>query len=241
MNKQQFLDLIRSNIQDHEFHVTIVNSAIQPRFAYTIGLTRLLGFELIFAGGIIFLKNDLWLIFDTIVGQLKKHRNLLNRKVAVDNLGSFSFAPVDPSWSKIMMLGVYDYYKTDAINAFQIIPDAEHHTLDIPHMSDKWGGPSDPVWRWLDDVWTYAVPENSTVATNIAVMMGEPITEVTRWEENEWEMFAGEGTEVEKDDMRVVSLGTIFGIDKTLISAIDLPIGKGLWRLDGDAEWNNWG
>jgi hypothetical protein len=71
-------------------------------------------------------------------------------------------------------------------------------------------------------------------------MMGEPITELTRWEDNEWEMFAGEGPEVEKDDMRVVSLGTILGIDKTLMPAIDLPIGEGLWRTDGDAEWNNW-
>src|SRR4051812_40764477 len=103
MDKQQFLDLIRSNIQDREFHVTIVNRAIEPRFAYTIGLTGLLGFELIFAGGIIFLKKDLSLIFNAIVSEIKKGKILLDQKVAVDNLGSFSFAPVDPSWSKIMM------------------------------------------------------------------------------------------------------------------------------------------
>jgi hypothetical protein len=62
-----------------------------------------------------------------------------------------------------------------------------------------------------------------------------------RWEEDEWEMFAGSGPDVEKNDIRVVSLGTILGIDSTLLSAVDLKIGEGLWRTDRDSDWNEWG
>jgi Domain of unknown function (DUF4262) len=240
-DKKQFLELIQSNIDKYEFHVTTVTSMTPPRYAYTIGLSNLLGFELIFAGGIIFLKDDLSLIFDTIVEELKTEKSMTDRNISVPGLGTFSFSLVDSSWSKQMMLGVFDYYKAIDIVAFQIIPDADHRTLDIPNMSNEWNISSEPVWQWLVREWDFRVPENSTVVTNIDAMLGEAITEVMRWEHDAWEMFAGEGPELEKKDMRVVSLGTIIGIDKTLLPAINLDIGKGLWRDSADSDWNNWG
>jgi hypothetical protein len=42
----------------------------------------------------------------------------------MDALGEFSFLRVDPSWSKLMLLGVFDYYKKDDISVYQIVPDA---------------------------------------------------------------------------------------------------------------------
>ena len=54
-------------------------------------------------------------------------------------------------------------------------------------------------------------------------------------------MFAGSGPDVEKNDIRVVSLGAILGIDSALLSAVDLKIGEGLWRTDRDSDWNEWG
>ena len=74
----------------------------------------------------------------------------------------------------------------------------------------------------------------------LKALQGEPITELMRWEKDEWEMFAGPGPEVQKEDTRVVSLGTILGIDNTLLPAVDLETGKGLWRTDRDSEWQNW-
>jgi len=139
------------------------------------------------------------------------------------------------------MLGVFDYYGTHEISAFQIIPDQNHSTLDIPNMSKKWDSSSEPVWQWLGREWDYAVPANSTIVTNIQALLGEPITEVMRLANNEWEMFAGPGPDVQRENMRVVSLGTILGIDKSILPATSLEIGKGLWRDSTDSDWNNWG
>ena len=221
--------------------MTIVNSKTEPRYAYTIGLSDLFKFELILSGGIIFLKDDLSLIFNTIVEEFKNGENATNQKITVGDLGTFSLSMADSSWIKLMMLGVFDYYKKNDIVAFQIIPDLNHYTLDIPNMSNEWNASSEPVWQWLVHEWNYNVPENSTVVTNINALLGESITEVMRCENDEWEMFAGAGPDVAEKDARVVSLGTILGIDRTLLPAIDLDNGKGLWRDSGESEWNNWG
>lgn len=241
MKKEEFIELIQSNIDKYEYHVTTVSSMTEPRYAYTIGVSNLFNFELIFAGGINFLKADLYLIFSTIIKELKKDKNIVNRKITVDTLGTFSLSIVDPSWSKIMMLGVFDYYKNSNICSCQIIPDSSHYTFDIPNMSNEWNPNSEPVWQWLVREWDYPVPANSTVITNINALLGETITELARWENNEWEMFAGAGPDVKKKDKRVVPLGTMLGIDRTLLPAINLDIGKGLWRDSADSDWREWG
>lgn len=239
--KRQFLDLIKLNIEKYGYHVTTVNSMIEPRYAYTIGLSKLFNFELIFAGGIYYLKQDLLLIFDALFKELKRGKNLTNQRIAVDALGYFSLANVNSSWSNLMMLGVFDYYKTSHVKALQILPDEKHHTLDIPNMQKEFIASSEPIWQWLTRDWEYSVPNDSTVVTNINSLLGETITEVMRWENNEWEMFAGAGPDVQKKDIRVVSIGTILGIDKTLLPALDLKIGKGLWRDSVKSSWNSWG
>lgn len=241
MEKQQILNLIRSNIKKWGYHVTTVGSTLEPRFVYTIGLSEILNLELIFAGGSFYLHDDLVLIFKTIVKELKKEKGNINQNIEVANLGSFALSSVDSSWSKLMMLGVFDYYKIDQINAIQIIPDSNHFTLDIPDMTKAFDDSSEPVWQWLVKEWSYAVPKDSTVVTNINALLGETITEVMRWEMNEWEMFAGAGPDVQKEDLRVVSLATILGIDKALLPAVDLEVGKGLWRTTADSKWNDWG
>ncbi len=237
----KFAELVQSHINQYGYHVTIVGSYACPRFAYTIGLTRLFSFELIIAGGIVYMKNELMQIFTAVALELKKTMNLEKKKILIGKLGAFSFSCVHPSWSKLMMLGVFDYYKTDTARAYQIIPDSEHYTLDIPDMSKEWDESAEPVWQWLVRKWDYPVPENSTVVTNIQALRGEQITEVVRWEPDGWEMFAGPGPDVKKEDTRVATLGTMLGIDKTLLPAIYLGIGKGLWRDSRDSEWNNWG
>ena len=214
---------------------------VEPRYAYTIGLSALFNFELIFAGGTNYLKDELSLIFDTIFEELNNDKSISNRNITVGALGTFSLGTVKASWSKLMMLGVFDYYKTDHITAFQIIPDSDHRTLDIPDMAKEMNISSDPVWQWLIRKWDYAAPEDSTVVTNIKALLGEAITEVLRWEDSAWEMFAGDGSEVKKEDVRVVSLGTILGIDRTLLPVINLDIGEGLWRGSVNLSWNNWG
>jgi hypothetical protein len=240
MDRNQFLSLIGSNIDKYGYHVTIVNSTLEPRYAYTIGLTKLLGFELIFAGGIYYMKDQLFVIIDTIVEELKSGKKT-NETIRVSNLGNFTLNEVLMSWSQLTMLGVFDYYKLDQISAMQIKPDSNHYTADIPNMSKEFHVSSNPIWQWLEREWSYSVPSNSTVITNIASFCGKPITEVMRWEENEWEMFAGAGPDVDERDKRVVSLATIIGLDSSLKCVVDLEIGKGVWRDAVDLIWHKWG
>jgi len=238
--KEQFLERIRSNIEKHKFHVTTVFGGIEPRYCYTIGLSEMFGFELVFAGGFLFLLDDLILIFEAMFEEFKNNTNLKNQKISVGNLGTFSLAEVHPSWSKLMMLGVFDYYKISTVVVYQIMPDRDHYTLEIPNMTKMFDASLEPIWQWLVCEWKLNVPKESTVATNINALLGEPVTEITRWENDYWEMFAGAGPDVLKEETRIISLGTMLGIDKSLSPALDLAIGEGLWRSGDESEWNSW-
>lgn len=239
--KQKFSNVIRNNIDQYGYHVTIVKSAVEPRYAYTIGLNDLLKYELIFAGGIHYVQDELFQIFKGVVNELKTEKVLNNQKITIGSLGAFSLATVNPSWPELMMLGAFDYYGNSDVKAIQIIPDSKHYTLDIPDMTKVFNVSSEPVWQWLIRKWDYGVPENSTVITNINALQGETITELMRWESDEWEMFAGASSDVDEKEIRVIPLGTILGIDNSLLPAVNLEIGKGLWRDSGDSQWNDWG
>jgi hypothetical protein len=240
MTKREFFHLINTHISNYGYHLTTVmgNSPL-PRFSYTIGLTNILGYELVFAGGIIYLKDDLMNIVDFIIKTLKSDVTVSSFKI--ENSGSFTLRSVDTSWSELTLLGVYDFYNTNKIKAFQIIPDKKHHTLDIPDMSKKFVLHSEPIWRYLADDWNYQVPKNSMVTTNLKVLLGEKITEVMRWEEDEWEMFVGNPSDESEKNMRIVSLGTMIGIDPSLLRSLDLDVGTGIWRDTIKLEWNKWG
>ncbi|SCC63806.1 protein of unknown function [Chitinophaga costaii] len=240
VDKNQFSYLIKCNIEKYEHHVTIVSSMVEPRYAYTIGLKNIVNYELVFAGGIYYLKEDIFLIFNAFYNEIKKGKDLINETLTIDNLGNFSLSEIDASWSNIMLIGAFDYFKTRQIKSFQILPDKNHYTLDIPDMKKEFTISTEPIWQWITRTWNYSVPQNSIVITNLKTLLGESITEIMRWENDEWEMFAGAGPNVKKNEMRVISLGTIIGIDKTILPAMDLKIGKGLWRDSIQSSWNNW-
>lgn len=239
MDKKSFKELIKLNIERHGYHVTIVAGAIEPRFAYTIGLMDQFRFELVFAGAIYYMKDQLLQIVKAIVENLRASGGVVDQRITIESLGEFSFLPVHPSWSKLMMFGVFDYFQKTDIQAYQIIPDASHFTYDVPDMSKEWSL-LEPVWQWLVRDWNYSVPAKSNVTTNLDALQGEPITEMARWEEDEWEMFAGSGIDAKEEDFRIVSLGTILGIDNSLLPALDLKVGEGLWRADKESNWQNW-
>ena len=143
-------------------------------------------------------------------------------------------------WPDELWLGALDYYDVDSIPVLQIVPEEKYRTLDIPDMSQEWNPESEPVWRWLTEEWNYPVPKKSIAVTNLDALRGKPVTEVVRWEEEEWEMFAGAGPDVDEEDARWVPLGTLIGIDQTLYPAANLGIGKGIWRDDEEMKWHRW-
>jgi len=235
--RQLALDRIRENIARDGHHVYLILGAPTPRFTYTIGASESIGVELILAGALFYMKDDVVKIIGDTIAQLKAQRD---RSVAeISGLGSFTLRKVDSSWATELMLGAFDYYHKRDISALQIVPDKTHWTVDIPDMSAPWSPIREPVWQWLHDSWFYPVPKDAMVVTNLAVLRGSRITEAMRWEDDDWELFAGAGPDVPKDELRVVPLGTLVAIDESLVPVMTLPTGNGLWR-DSVSEWHAW-
>jgi hypothetical protein len=230
---------IEQNIAQHGHHIYMVSGGEEPRFAYTIGLSKQLGFELILAGACFYMADEVVRILNDIAAKLKLQSGSQTSTFEMGELGSFSIRPANPSWTTALMLGALDFYKVSEIPAYQIIPDAAHWTIDVPDLSEPWSAITAPVWQWLKEPWSYPVPSRSVAGTNLDALRGERITEAMRWEEGEWELYAGAGPDVPKDAMRVVPLGTLVAADRSLEPVLNLRIGEGLWR-DADSTWHPW-
>ena len=235
--RQRALDDIRENIARSGQHIYMVLGETIPRFAYTIGLSETIGVELILAGSIFYMRDEVEKIILNTLALLKASREV--KVIEIAGLGSFTLRDVDGSWAKELTLGVFDYYQKKDIPALQIVPDQDHWTIDVPNMSVPWSPAQEPVWKWLREPWTYPAGKDSTAVTDLAALRGDRITEACRWEEGEWELFAGAGPDVAKDEMRVVVLGTLLAADPSLEPVVSLPVGSGLWR-DEVSEWQPW-
>jgi hypothetical protein len=239
-NRQQAIEQIGENIARKGFHTYVVSGGGDPHYAYTIGLTETLGAELILASSYFYKLDEIPQIIESLVDRMSSSNGLDGRTIPLDPWGSFSLRTVDESWIKLLMLGALDFYQSTAIRAFQLVPDQLHETLDVPKMDRPWNPALEPAWRWLHQKWPYAIPMQSVAITNLNALRGERITEVMRWEEDEWEIFAGAGPEVLQEDRRVVPLSVLLAVDETLLPAVDLVVGSGLWR-DVESPWHPWG
>ena len=236
--RKRALEDIRQNIERFGHHIYLVAGDGQtPRFAYTIGDSESIGFELILAGAIFYMKDDVLKIINGILAQIKAQPD--RDAFKVDGQGSFTLRDVHSSWARELLLGAFDYYREREIRVRQIVPEKAHWTIDVPDMRTAWNAEKEPVWQWLREPWGYAVPEKSTAVTNLAALRGSRTTEAVRWEEDYWEIFAGAGPDVPKKELRVVPLGTLMATDASLARVMSLEIGAGVWR-DADSDWHSW-
>ena len=58
-----------------------------------------------------------------------------------------------------------DHYGVPDVPAFQLVPDLENWTLDVPDLSRPYSPHAEPVWQWLEAPWPYSVPRGSQVAS----------------------------------------------------------------------------
>lgn len=240
----QVLKNIKEIIKKHGFFRYNVLQETTPRYSYTIGLTKSIGFELIL-GGMMYFESDeeIELIFNTISEELIKNNQA--RKFNINGLGFFKLVEVDISWVTKTMLGAIDFYKIENIEAFQIVTlDSEKITLDTPDMSKKWSS-KNTIWKYLeqDEPWQFKIPKNSIAITNLAALKGNRLTEIFRYEIDEWEIFSGNGAVEPKESIRIVPIIILLGLDKTIEEFIDEPIGKGRFRDSSDENnpiWYNW-
>jgi nucleoid DNA-binding protein len=234
------LEVIERNIALHGHHVYLVTGEASPRYAYSIGLTGTLGAELLLAGAIQFSADEVRRIVNGVAEQLR-HAAGTESVIRLAMLGSFTLRSVKPDWVKLLMLGAIDYYKDREVVAYQILPDEAHWTIDIPALDDGWSASANQPWKWLIEEWPYEVPRSSVATTNISALRGARITEAARWEEDEWELFAGSGPDVKPQDVRVVPLGVLLGVDEMLGAVVNLGVGQALWRDGSAGTWKRWG
>jgi len=230
---------IRQHIAERGHHTYVVTGDGVPHYGYTIGLSDSIGAELILASAYFYRLDEVASVIRSIVEELRPPVAWETQTIRTSQWGTFSLRKVDMSWAKNLMLGVFDYYHVNVIKAWQIVPDETHWTVEIPDLSKPWSPSAAPGWQWLQEKWTYPIPRDSVALTNIDALRGGRVTEVMRWEEDEWEIFAGAGPDITEAERRVVPLGILLGADPSLIPAVDLPVGTGLWR-DQESEWHPW-
>jgi hypothetical protein len=247
-DRAKALALIKGNIDKSGFHIYLVAGAgPTPRFVYTIGLRESLGAELVLAGALYYEdKDDVLEIVHSIRKQLAKGVKgklgpTWHSTFAVRGLGSFTLRKAHGSWTRKLLLGALDYYGIKDVDAYQIVPEENHRTIDVPNMANEWSAAREPIWQWMhDDTWQYPVPRASEAMTNLDALRGETITEACRWEEEYWELFAGAGPDVPKEEARLVPLGCLLAADPSLARVVGLKVGDGVWRDDDRGDWNEW-
>jgi Domain of unknown function (DUF4262) len=236
--RQEALNEIREHIAEYGFHTYVVTGGGDPHFGYTIGLTESLGAELILPGTYFYKLADVSKVIKSIIGKLAPP---VPWDVSVDAppWGTFSFRHVHMSWATALMLGAFDYYQGRNIEAYQIVPDEGHWTIDVPDLSQPWSPNAAPGWRWLKEEWKYPVPRDSMALTDLTVLRGGRIAEVMRWEEDQWEIFSG--PDIPESERRAIPLGVLLDADESLRPAVDLRVEAGFWRDKGETEWHPWG
>lgn len=129
---------IRKHIAQHGSHTYVVTGGGYPHFGYTIGLTESLGAELILAGSYFYRLDDVSKVIESVKGPLSPPVDWNTTRAETESWGTFSFRKADTSWATALMLGAFDYYSGKSVEAYQIVPDEAHWTIDVPDLSQPW-------------------------------------------------------------------------------------------------------
>ncbi|MFO0454879.1 MAG: hypothetical protein ACK5Z0_02625 [Planctomycetota bacterium] len=240
MDAQSAHQLIKENINKHGFHIYLINGPFLPRYIYTVGLSLKTGFELVFAGGYYFTNQEAAVIVDTLA---KKTLANANAKPTLENLpqfGDFSLAQVHQSWVNNFLNAIPDYFNGREVPCLQITPEQSRSTIDIPRMAVPFSATEQPLWQWMEKQWPYNTSGDAIAVTDLRALKGEKIKEAMRWEENQWELFASPGDQLNQDEVRIVPLAVLLGFDHSLEIVTSLEVGKGYWRDEKDMIWNRW-
>lgn len=229
--------IIARNINSHGYHVYDVMGAPLPPWSYSVGLNKRLGFELIFAGGLFFSVVERAEIFDRCVARLLQSAN----KKIDDEKGRFTLVRVAGGWPDVMFTGAIEFlgHRPDF---FQIFPDEDTWTLDVPNMSKPWREENFPAWKWFHCSWNYSVSSRSHVLMDTDLLGGIARAEVMcRFGGDYWEVYSRQPDEIADMYKRLVPLGMLFAIEDTLGDlAVNLKIGEAVERLHGETSWVTW-
>jgi hypothetical protein len=236
--RSELLKQIERNIKQSGQHIYAIFGGPAPRYAYTIGLTEVVRAELVLAGCAGWYEDEVGHILNAIGDEIRT-KGYLGRRYVVDGFGSFSLQRAHASWTDRMLHGAHDYYRPARVRGYQVLPDGDHFTIDIPDLAQQWSR-NDGAWRWLCDRWTRPIPESSFAMVDPGALRGEPIREVARWEDDYWEAFSVSPSELREEDARPVPLSVLVDFDPSLAPIFSLAVGSGMSRTSADARWKPW-
>jgi len=107
------LQSIADTIAKCGHQIYLVSGEACPRFAYTIGLTETLGWELVFPGGAIYKADEVKRIVNDVAGLLRGGADL-DSVIEVGTLGSFRVRKACAEWVRALMLGAPQFVPVTA-------------------------------------------------------------------------------------------------------------------------------
>lgn len=183
-----------------------------PRLVVGVDLDWI-GVDLVLAGVSSLLGEDaILLVASVAIGMKDGDLRGVGRAV-----GGVKLQPIHESWTGLSLLSELGVGRRPAI---QVVPlDSRHLTIDVPTMSSPWSSETAGAWLRLShhEAWPHSFPDTTTVVTNHAALSGNPITEISRWADGEWQMFAitADDLQPEEVDIRVVPMLTLVSLDPT--------------------------
>ena len=150
--------------------------------------------------------------------------------------------PVDGTWTQTSTLQGMGLGSRDCA---QVVPvEASLATIDAPDMRVQLTPEAEPAWAYLAGpaAWPFRFPPGLTVVADWRALQEKAITEVARWDDGEFQMFAvGEDDrQPHTDELRVVPFSTLVAADPGLEALYQTPAGASWWRADGASEWQRW-
>ena len=147
---------IADNIAKHGHHIYSVLGGENPRFCYTIGLTDLIGGELVLAGMCHVPTSRVATFINQVASRLVAGMSIADFRETLDGVGEFRLREANQSWVSEMLLGALDWYDGKSLTAWQLVVEEEKRSIDIPEMWTPFEPSKSPAWSWLKDPWPFA-------------------------------------------------------------------------------------
>lgn len=234
--REKLLRRISENIREHGYHVYLISAGATPRYVYTIGLNEKIGFDLIFAGGLNFSASSVKEVVERAFRILERASGV-PKTLEIPGYGCFDLARASDAWVQAIALGALDFYGSEKVEMVQLIPPRAKLTIDVPRMDSPVAPQSQRGWRWLAEPWPYSLSIDSSVAIDLEALFGRDIVYVSRWPDDEWEMFAGDPESVSEQCMRVVNFSFVLAIDPTIEAILCMEDSQVAVRTNSESKW----
>jgi Domain of unknown function (DUF4262) len=213
-----------------------------PTWRYTVGLTELGLPEVLIAGTAAYGDAALDRVLRAVAVGLR------SGDIAPDAQGlgagdiEFGLVAAHAAWVQRLVLRATKHYAARSVKVVQVVPATPW--VDVPRTSVPFDPVCEPVWRWLEEDWTYACDEQTRVLVDIAALRGRPIVEVLHEREPDettsWTMRVAEADASAESPMRMAPLGTLLALDPTLAATLDLEAGEFATRNSEASGWRAW-